>query len=261
MNSTANEIYVLKYGEYVGTRGGYFHGTAGDPHEAPVPIDYFVWLVRGPDDDVVVDVGFRRESGTKRGRTHLREPAEALASLGVDCATVPLVVLSHFHYDHIGDLRPFPAARFVLQDKEMAFWTGRYAPRREFRHSVEPDDVVAVVRANYQRRLRFVDGDAEVAPGLRVHLVGGHSAGLQSVSVETEAGLVVLAIDAAHFYENLERDAPFAVLHDLAGMYGAFDRLAGLAGRHGTIVPGHDPEVLHRYPAVPGLEGIAARIA
>jgi glyoxylase-like metal-dependent hydrolase (beta-lactamase superfamily II) len=261
MSSTSNEVYVLKYGEYVGTRGGYFHGTAGDPHEAPVPIDYFVWLLRGPDGDVVVDVGFRMESGTKRGRTHLREPAEALTALGVDCSAVPLVVLSHFHYDHIGDLGPFPAARFVLQDREMAFWTGRYACRREFRHSVEVDDVVAVVRAGYKGRLRFVDGDAEVAPGVRVHLVGGHSAGLQAVTVDTERGLVVLAIDAAHFYENLEKDAPFAVLHDLAGMYGAFDRLHELAGRDGEIVPGHDPEVLRRYPAVPGLEGIAVRIA
>jgi hypothetical protein len=81
------------------------------------------------------------------------------------------------------------------------------------------------------------------------------------VKVETRQGLVVLAIDAAHFYANLEHDAPFAVMHDLAGMYGAFDRLHDLAGSDGVIVPGHDPEVLKRFPAVDGLEGIAVRIA
>lgn len=256
-----HEVYAIKYGEYVGTRGHYFYGSAGDPHEAPVPIDYFVWLIRGPAGDVVVDLGFRAESGGRRGRTHLREPAAALASLGADAAAVPWVVVSHFHYDHIGDLTPFASARFVVQDREMAFWTGRYANRREFRNVVEVDDVVAVVRAGYARRLHWVDGDGEVVPGVTVHLVGGHSAGLQVVRVATGRGVVVLAIDAAHFYENLERDAPFATLHDLAGMYGAFDRLRELAGRDGLIVPGHDPEVLRRFPAVPGLDGVAARIA
>lgn len=261
MGPATHEIYVVKYGEYVGTRGHYFYGSAADPHEAPVPIDYFVWLVRGTEGDVVVDLGFRAESGGRRGRTHLREPSVALGELGVDVARVPWVILSHFHYDHIGDLGPFSAARFVVQDREVAFWTGRYANRREFRSVVEVDDVVAVVRAGYERRLHWVDGDAELVPGVSVHLVGGHSAGLQAVKVHTARGAVVLAIDAAHFYENLERDAPFATLHDLAGMYGAFDRLHELAGRDGEIVPGHDPELLRRFPAVAGLEGIAARIA
>jgi glyoxylase-like metal-dependent hydrolase (beta-lactamase superfamily II) len=255
------EIYAVKYGQYVGTRGHYFYGSAGDPHEAPVPIDYFVWLIRGPAEDIVVDLGFREASGTRRGRTHLRRPADGLALLGVDCAAVPLVIVSHFHYDHIGDVSPFASARFVLQDREMAFWTGRYAARREFRHSTEVDDVVELVRANYARRLQFVDGDAQIAEGVTVHHVGGHTAGLQVVKVETRKGLVVLAIDAAHFYANLEHDAPFAVMNDLAGMYGAFDRLHDLAGSDGVIVPGHDPEVLKRFPAVDGLEGIAVRIA
>jgi glyoxylase-like metal-dependent hydrolase (beta-lactamase superfamily II) len=261
MTKQSVEIYAVKYGEYVGTRGHYFHGSAGDPHETPVPIDYFVWLIRGPEGDIVVDLGFRAASGTSRGRTHLRRPAEGLALLGVDCAAVPLVIVSHFHYDHIGDVSPFADARFVVQDREMAFWTGRYASRREFRHSAEVDDVVELVRVNYAGRLRFVEGDAGIVPGISVHLVGGHTAGLQVVKVETGDGVVVLAIDAAHFYANLDHDAPFAVMHDLAGMYGAFDRLKELAGRDGVILPGHDPEVLKRFPPVAGLEGIAARIA
>lgn len=254
-------IYALKYAEYMGTRGHYFYGTAGDPHESPWPIDYFVWLIRTDDGDIVVDVGYTAETAARRGRTHLRSPASALAGLGIDAASVGLVILSHFHYDHVGDISPFGTARFVVQEREMAFWTGRYASRREFGVVVEVSDMHDLLQANYDRRLWFVDGDAEVAPGVGVHLVGGHSAGLQAVKVETASGPVVLAVDASHFYANLEGDAPFTVMHDLAGMYGAFDRLKELAGPGGVIVPGHDPEIMKRFPAVPGQEGVVVRIA
>lgn len=255
------EIYALKYAEYVGTRGHYFYGTAGDPHETPWPIDYFVWLIRTGDGDIVVDVGYTAEVAAKRGRTHLRTPAAALAGLGVDAAAVPTVVLSHLHYDHVGDISPFSSARFVIQEREVAFWMGRYASRKEFKVVVEVSDLHDILQANYDGRLWFVDGDEEIADGVSVHLVGGHSAGLQAITVRTPTGPVVLAVDATHFYANIENDAPFTILHDLAGMYRAFDRLRALAGRHGTIVPGHDPEIMKRYPAVEGLEGVAVRIA
>ena len=38
------EIYAIKYGERIGTRGQTFAG--GDPHDAPLPMDYFVWVLR-----------------------------------------------------------------------------------------------------------------------------------------------------------------------------------------------------------------------
>ena len=260
------EVYACKFAEHAGTRGHYFYGSAGDPHEEPVDLDFFVWLLRphGATDDrdsIVVDAGFTAEVGARRNRRHLRRPSEALAALGVRVEDIPTVVLSHLHYDHVGDVDPFEMARFVLQEREMAFWTGRFAGRREYRSLVEPDDIAGLVRANFAGRIHWVDGDAEVAPGVSVHLVGGHSPGLQAVRVSTDAGPVVLALDAAHFWSNLDADLPFGIVHELAGMYAAFDRLRELAGRDGTVVPGHDPAVLRRYPAVEGLNGVAVRIA
>ncbi len=258
----AHEVYAIKFGENrVGTRGEFFHGSAGVPHDAPAPLDYFVWLVRTPDADVVLDVGFTPEVAARRGRTYFRRPSEALALLGVDCARVPWVVLSHFHYDHVGEVGAFPEARFVVQSREMAFWTGRFAARHEFHRLIEDEDVLRVVRLGLEGRVQFVDGDREIVPGVTVHLVGGHTEGSQVVSVQTARGTAVLAADASHLYANVCDDAPFAIHHDLAGMYAAFDRINDLVSAAELIVPGHDPGVVERFDPVDGLAGAAVRIA
>ena len=86
-----------------------------------------------------------------------------------------------------------------MQDDELAFWTARYAGRGAIGQTVEPPDIVALVRLNFERRVRFVDGDEEMAPGVTLHRVGGHAPGLQVVRVQTGGGPVVLASDAVHF--------------------------------------------------------------
>jgi glyoxylase-like metal-dependent hydrolase (beta-lactamase superfamily II) len=144
----------------------------------------------------------------------------------------------------------------------MAFWTGRYAGRTQFRNIVEVQDIVHLVRENFKGRVRFVDGSQEIVPGITVHHVGGHAAGLQVVRVHTAKGNIVLASDATHFYANIEKDRPFSVVTDLRQMYEAFDIVRTLADSPEHIVPGHDPEVMERHPSArAGLEGIAARIA
>ena len=150
-----------------------------------------------------------------------------------------------------------------MQDDELAFWTGRHAGRSAIGATVEPSDILELVRLNFERRVRFVDGDDELAPGITLHRVGGHAPGLQVVRVDTAAGPVVLASDAVHFFANLEEDRPFAIVHSLPAMYDAFDTVRALAGGDDRrIVPGHDPLVLERFAAPrPDLDGLAVEIA
>jgi glyoxylase-like metal-dependent hydrolase (beta-lactamase superfamily II) len=172
------------------------------------------------------------------------------------------VILTHLHYDHVGNLDKFPEATFVVQEAEMAFWTGRYAGKEHFRTIVEAYDVVYLVRQNFEGRLLFVSGSEEIVPGVEVHWTGGHSSGLQAVRVKTSRGHVVLASDVTHFYANMGEDRPYSIVSDLAQMYGAFDIVRSLAHSPAHVVPGHDPLVMERFPAAQeGLEGVAVRIA
>jgi glyoxylase-like metal-dependent hydrolase (beta-lactamase superfamily II) len=104
----------------------------------------------------------------------------------------------------------------VVQEEEMAFWTGRYAGREQFRTLIETNNVLYLVRENVRGRLRFVAGAQEIVPGIEVHRTGGHSAGLQIVWAKTERGNVVLASDATHFYANIGEDHPYSIVSDLA---------------------------------------------
>ncbi|MFN0089705.1 MAG: N-acyl homoserine lactonase family protein [Acidimicrobiales bacterium] len=253
------EVYAVKYGERDARRRDHFIG--GDRHDGPMPMDYFVWAAVGRERTWVVDTGFERGDGERRGRTWLRSAADGLAAVGVDAAQVSDVILTHLHYDHVGGFAEFPNARFHLQDREMAFATGRSMTRRALRHAFTPEQVAGLVLEVFRDRVVFHDGDDEAAPGLSLHLIGGHTAGLQSVRVRTRLGWLVLASDAAHYYENLQAGRPFPTVVDVAAMLEGHDRLRRLADREELVVPGHDPLVLRRYPpAGPGLEGIAARL-
>jgi glyoxylase-like metal-dependent hydrolase (beta-lactamase superfamily II) len=253
------EVYAIKYAHHARRASENFIG--GDPHDGPMPLDYFVWLIRGAGREIVVDTGFSAAMAKKRGRDHIRCPTEGLRTLGCEASTVKDVVITHLHYDHVGNFDLFPAATLHLQDLEMGYATGRHMREERHRGAYEVEDVVGVVRRVYQDRVRFHDGDAEIAPGVSVHLIGGHTLGLQSVRVKTRGGWLVLASDASHFYANMEQVRPFPIVWSVPDMVEGYRKLAALAESPRHVIPGHDPLVLERYPA-PGreLQGIVARL-
>jgi glyoxylase-like metal-dependent hydrolase (beta-lactamase superfamily II) len=255
------EIIALRYATHArpASENFLYPAAAGeDPHDYRMPIDYFVWVIRNSERTIVVDTGFDYPAAQARGRTLLTHPVDALRAVGVDPATVRDVIITHLHYDHAGNLGAFPNARFHLQDTEIAYATGRCMCHPRLRYPFEIEDVVTMVRRVYAGRVNFVDGDEEIAPGISLHHVPGHTRGLQCVRVETARGSVVLASDAAHFYANIEQQNPFPILVDLAAMMQSWKKLARLAGNEKRIVPGHDPLVMQRYPrfAVEGVEAV-----
>jgi glyoxylase-like metal-dependent hydrolase (beta-lactamase superfamily II) len=225
----------------------------GDPHDGPMPMDFFVWAIKGSDGQtIIVDTGFDAEMAKRRARKITRPVAEGLKMAGVDLAGVKDVVLTHMHYDHAGNHEIFPNARYHIQDREMEYCTGRCMCHSNLRHPFEADDVTAMVRKLFQGRVKFHNGSSDIADGVSVHLVGGHSRGLQFVRVRTRRGWVVLASDASHYYANFEQYRPFPVVVDVSETLEGYDAMRRLASSQSHIVPGHDPLVLQRYPAQPG---------
>jgi glyoxylase-like metal-dependent hydrolase (beta-lactamase superfamily II) len=196
------EVLAVRYGTLRATKGELFHACASD---APYSLDYFFWVLRYDDATVLVDTGFDPAVAARRGRTCLCPPLEALARLGVD--GVERVVITHFHYDHVGNAPAFPEAELLA------------------------------------RATTFAGGD-EVAPGVAALALPGHTPGQVGLLVESADGPVLLASDAVHFYEELERRRPFWVFTDLEQMRASYDVLEAACERTGAVmVPGHDPQV------------------
>ena len=259
MSADHYALYAIKYAQLARSSSANFLG--GDAHDTDMPLFYYVWVVQGGGRTVVVDTGFNAEVAHKRGRTITRPVAEGLLALGIDPQNVAHVVVTHLHYDHIGNHALFPTAQYYLQDQEMDFATGRCMAHAALNHGYEVDDVTEMVRRVYENRVRFVAGRHELMPGVELHHIGGHTKGLQVVRVATQRGWVVLASDASHFYAHMEQGRAFPILYNLGDMLEGYRTLQRLATSPAHIIPGHDPQVLARYPAAwPGAEGWIVRL-
>lgn len=220
-----------------------------DLHDSPMPMDFFVWVIKGGGRTIMLDSGFDRVEAARRGREVLFPVEDGLKALGLQPDEVGDVILSHLHWDHAGNHDLFPRARYHVQDREMSYCTGRCMCHSFMRRPFAVEDVTAMVRRVYAGQVQFHDGAGEVAPGVTVHWTGGHSQGLQIARVNTSRGWVVLASDASHYYANLEQARPFPLLTDTAEMLNGFKLVRQLASSGDHWIPGHDPDVLRRYPA------------
>lgn len=263
--STVGDVYeviAIRYGSRVSTRGETFfnYESYGQP-DGEIGLDYFFWLLRGAGRAVLVDTGFGPEVGRRRGRTLLVEPVEALARLGVGVQDVTDIVLTHLHYDHTGNLGAFPDASVSLPTKEYEFWTGPYAAKLQYAAHAEQKDIDWVRSAWQEGRVRAVEDGQEILPGVTAHVVGGHTPGQQVTLVKTAGRPVLLASDAIHYYEEMDREMPFWVFSNLAEMYAGYDRLRELReDENAILVAGHDPLVMERFPALEGHVGVAVRL-
>ena len=249
------EVYALKYAERSDrTRADsfIFDDAPADLHDLPHQIDYFIWVVKNARRTIVVDTGYDLVEARRRGRPILRDPVECLAEIGINAATVDTVIITHLHYDHAGGVELFPNATFHLQADEIAYATGPCMAHGALRAPFTADHICSLVRRLFEGRVRYYAGDGEVAPGVEVAAIGGHSRGLQAVRVKTARGWLLLASDATHYYETWVTRKLFPIVVDVQAMLDGYRRLEELASAPELIVPGHDPRVRAFFEAVGG---------
>lgn len=244
------EVYAVRYASVARVRQSNFLDPVDGNPDALMPLDFFVWLIRGVNQLLLVDTGFSQISALARKRSFLQEPVQALKALGVNANDIFDIAITHLHYDHAGNINQFPNARIWLQEREIAYATSKCMCDQKQNHFFALDDIAVVLKRLYEGNVQLIDGMHPFAPGIELHRVGGHTDGLQIVRVMTANGWVVLASDAAHYYENLYKQNPFPAIYSKIDMMAGYALIQQLADSADNIIPGHDPLVCERFTSL-----------
>lgn len=224
-------------------------------------IAFHMALLRGPGGWVAMDTAQNADQCARAKRGFLRPVEDAFAALGCDPATVGHVIQTHLHADHAGQPHLFPAARFHLQARELAYVNGPVKRHAVLRAGYDADDIAAMEALVQQGRVDLHNGNAEPLPGLELYHVGGHTDGLQIVRLRTAKGWLVLATDSVALRDNLEQRRPFPAVYHVGDALDAFDTVLRLADAPELVIAGHDPRTTDAPAALPGSEGWIARLA
>jgi glyoxylase-like metal-dependent hydrolase (beta-lactamase superfamily II) len=265
MSTTADshgglEVIQVKYGERVTRKGLVFDDYAayGEP-DGDLHMEYNFWVMRDGDTVMLLDTGYDIPARDWLGEIPVKATPDGLKLLGIDPLSVSMVVTSHFHYDHIGYLNLFGNAQVVSGAAERAYWFGKWENNDLDGEFAIEEHLAVVQKAEQDGRLRLISEPTEVYPGITVYPVGGHCPGELLTLVQGRSGPLILAADAAHFYEQVANEWPFFAYTDLGEMRAALHFINTLAAEKGaTVVPGHDGRVRERFPALTGpAEAIA----
>ncbi len=109
------EVYAIRYAHHERNASANFLG--GDPHDGPMPLDYFLWAIKGNGRGFVVDTGFDEVMARKRGREFLLKPEDGLRSIGIRHDKAEDVIFTHLHHNHCGTHHLLPNARFHVQER------------------------------------------------------------------------------------------------------------------------------------------------
>lgn len=216
--------------------------------------------VGGKQHVALVDCGFRKGEWLNRyAFSGWEDPVDVLAKVGFRPEDVEVILVTHMHFDHMGNFEAFPNAKLYIQLDEYLGWSEAVCLAHQMEteeekawifSSFDPEDLIRAAQGVSNGRVKFVRGDEEVLPGITAMLAkDSHTFGTQWFLVQTRNGPFVVAGDAVYWYSNVERMWPpgynqgnaFQQIHTYVRMRDALKKQTS------RIIPGHDPIVWERH--------------
>lgn len=159
-------------------------------------------LIQSDGRNILVDTGLGNRLSAKQ--TEIYQPSEfllpmALAELGLDDTAITDVVMTHLHFDHAGgivtsfgdtDALTFPKAKYWIQASE---WEMAKNPDELNRAAYSFAHQLSLLET--EGNIEIVEDEAEIAPGITIIKVGGHTVGSQIVQIDNADDFYIYAGD------------------------------------------------------------------
>ena len=246
------EIFAMKLGDReVDASTIFFHS---DPGKKVLKSFYFFCLKNGANT-ILLDTGISAEEMAIREMAPHHSRQELLASIGVRSENIETIILTHLHGDHFSGTEIYPSANFYLQRLEFRFWSEEMG---KFRHLLYPAfakgrpivDTETLHKLIGQNRVRFLDGDGDIFPGVRGIWCGAHTPGGQMVLVQTHRGPVLCCSDFFDCRRNWTDRVPPGVLTSLPEWLSGIGKIEQMRLPQESIIPGHDPQLMASFPII-----------
>lgn len=224
-----------------------------DKLDQHVEVVGYLFLIRNGVHNILVDTGIGLPPGEKAPQRQMfghfcvepgEDPVSLLSKEGLSPADIDTVILSHLHSNHCWNVDLFPHAEVFFSRHG---WEAVLSPRHP---ALFPDADFPRPKYNYLKerawdRVRLLEREQEVLPGIYTYWVGGHTPCSHIVVIDSLKGKVILTGDLAFYYANVEENIPVGAFFDLAECFEGMDLVRRL---NGLVVPSHDPEILVRHP-------------
>jgi glyoxylase-like metal-dependent hydrolase (beta-lactamase superfamily II) len=263
-------VWVIEFARARSPLGLLLHGQAGDRE-----IPYCFTVLRSAEHTILVDAGYRhagrgRELAEEDGITIWRDPAGLLARVGARPEDVDAILVTHAHFDHLGNVAAFPRATVCIQRRELEKWAWAVSLPRAMdwlKQGVSIEDLTGLLQLAGQGRLRLVEGAcADVFPGISlVPDFDTHTYGHQHVVIRNaSSGVWVVPGDVMYLYANIEgiggdgRYVPIGLaMGSQENCLMALDGLMRVTdGQTSRILPGHERLLWQRHPSAQFDDGL-----
>ena len=174
---------------------------------------------------------------------HTHKPDDLLKELEIDPAKVDRVIITHIHFDHIGNLPNFPNAKIIISRKDRdAYLASKLKPQGGVTYA---ENIAAILQD--ETRTHVVDQSETLADGLVFEVVGGHTTGSSVIHINWMNTHYVLTGDECYLCKNAEEKRPVGIAANLK-LNAEF--LARISDPSIVLLPCHDPLIFTKFPIV-----------
>lgn len=246
------EIYALKLGDMEVDGSTVLYQTDFGKR---IQKSFYLFCIKNNDHTILLDTGASQDELAIRGMFNRPSPKELLKRINVNSEEVEAIILTHLHSDHFSEAEGYTNCIFYIQRIEYQFWSEEiqrfhsilYPPFAKGRPVAR---IESLQKLNSLKRVRFLDGDGEVYPGISYSWCGAHTPGSQLITVQTSRGKVLCCSDFIDSYRNWDERIPVGVLTNLVEWLRGIGKIEQMNLPRESIIPGHDPQLMVLFPKV-----------